>query len=382
MTADAGLGPGPWGVYLHVPWCTRRCPYCSFYVEVDRGPDHADFVRSCTIELDLQRPQFAELGPPHTVSFGGGTPSRLPAEHLKALLDHIQPRADAEISLEANPEDLDPATLHRLLTAGVNRLSIGLQTFQAQHARLLNRASTVQQASQSLRDVAAAGFSSWSVDLIFGLPGQTLDDLNADLDAIEAAQPPHVSLYGLTFEPGTPFDRARQKGALTPLDDDTWRDLADRIDERLGQMGLHRYEVSNFAKPGHESRHNELYWTDRPYLGIGPSAHSYGPAGHRWQAPADLAQWKGAAGTVQRDQPTHEQAATDLLISTLRGRQGVPLARLQRRTGLTVSNTVIAPLLGAALIESDGHYLSLTARGIAVTDGVIEQLVRGLQPAE
>lgn len=376
-----GLGPGPWGVYVHVPWCRRRCPYCSFYVEVDRGADHGDYTAGVLADLEHFRPIFDDLGPPSTVFFGGGTPSRLPPDHLARIIAAIGPDDDAEISLEANPEDLQPRTLADLRHAGITRLSVGLQTFQPAQARLLNRASTVSQSRTALGAVADAGFDSFSVDLIFAVPGQTLDQLRADLDELAALDPPHVSLYGLTFEPGTPFERARDRGRLKAIDDGTWRAMADLIAERLGAMGLERYEISNFAKRGHESRHNQLYWTDRPYLGLGPSAHSYGPDGARWSRPADLRAWRHQpAEAAQR--PTAAQSAADLIISALRGRQGLDLDRLHDRTGLRVDPITIAGLQRGSLVTHHQGRLRLRPAGIAVADGIAEKLIDSLQPAE
>ena len=376
-----GLGPGTWGVYLHVPWCHRRCPYCAFYVEVDRGPDHAAFTDAALRELALRAPAFRALGAPATLFFGGGTPSRLPAPQIRRVVQAVGLAPGAEVTVEANPEDLDHDTLTALVDAGVTRLSVGLQTFDERFARLLNRNSTVGQAREALDRVAAAGFRTWSVDLIFGLPGQRLADLEVDLDAIVALAPPHVSLYGLTYEPGTPFERARDRGKLVPVDDDTTRSMMDRIAERLQQAGLVRYEVSNFARPGHESRHNTLYWTDRPYLGLGPSAHGYAPDGSRWSNVADVRAYGELADpTDSREQPDPQQAATDLILSSLRGSAGVDTRRLATRTGLAPRPELVASLVQAGLLTDQHGRLALTPDGIALCDAMTAKLVDSLVP--
>jgi oxygen-independent coproporphyrinogen-3 oxidase len=366
---------------VHVPWCRRRCPYCAFYVEVDRGPDHAAFTDAVVREIALRAPAFRTLGRASTLFFGGGTPSRLPATELARIVAALELADDAEVTVEANPEDLDDDTLGALLDAGVTRLSVGLQTFDERFARLLNRASTVGEARQALARVAQAGFASWSVDLIFGLPGQSLADLDRDLDGLARVGPPHVSLYGLTFEPGTPFERARQRGRLVPLDDDAARRMMDRIAARLQELGLERYEVSNFARPGQESRHNTLYWTDRPYLGLGPSSHGYAPDGSRWNNLADVIAYQQRPDpTEQAEVPDPWQAATDLVISSLRGSRGLDLDRLRARTGLGPRSEVVGALVGAGLLEHAEARLRLCADGVAVCDAITARLVDALQP--
>jgi len=377
---DPRLGPGPWGIYVHVPWCRRRCPYCSFYVEVDRGPDHAAYTRAVLRDLAARRPAFDAHGPPSTLFFGGGTPSRLPAEHVHQIVQAARLGPHGEVSLEANPEDLDPATLEALRQAGVTRLSVGLQTFSPRFARLLNRASTVHQARQALERVARAGFDSWSADLIFGLPDQSLADLEQDLADLAAVSPPHVSLYGLTYEPGTPFERALQRGRFAEVPEDDWHAMVERIHEHLRDLGLHRYEISNYARPGHESRHNRLYWGDRPYLGLGPGAHGYRPDGRRTQQIADLARWQ-AGEPVQVEQPDPWQAATDLLISGLRGREGLERNRLRRRTGLALDDRVLHDLASAGMLTASPDRVALTPQGVPVADGIIEKLVDKLGAA-
>jgi oxygen-independent coproporphyrinogen-3 oxidase len=371
--------PGPWGVYVHVPWCRRRCPYCAFYVEVDRGADQVAFVEAVLREHDRRRAAFEALGAPVTLFFGGGTPSRLDPRLVGRIVDAIGLAAGAEVSLEANPEDLDPDRLSGLLAAGVTRLSIGMQTLDPTFARLLNRAGTVRDATDAIGRVAAAGFPSFSVDLMFALPGQTLADLDAELDRLLELGVPHVALYGLTFEEGTPFRRARDAGRMTETDDDTWRAMYDRIAERLRGAGMRRYEISNYARPGHESRHNRLYWTDRPYLGLGPSAHGYAPDGARWHDVADLGAY------LTRDDPTAEhelpsplQAARDRLISGLRAAEGLPVDDLVRR-GVRLQPAARDALVAAGLLVPDPDRLILTDSGVAVADAVAERLSDALR---
>jgi oxygen-independent coproporphyrinogen-3 oxidase len=334
-------------------------------------------------ELAERRAPFDALGPPATLFFGGGTPSRLPAAYVAQFVQAAGLAPGSEVSLEANPEDLDPATLKALVQAGVTRLSIGMQTLQPDFARLLNRASTVEQAYAACAAVAAAGFVSWSVDLIFGLPGQTLADLDRDLTALAAIDPPHVALYGLTYEPGTPFERAKNRGTFAPVDDDVWADMVEHIAATQAARGLRRYEISNFARPGHESRHNRLYWRDRPYLGLGPSAHGYHPDGERWSNVADLARWTlDPVGSATSERPSPWQAATDLLVSGLRDLdEGLDLDHLRARTGWAVPRAALDHLARLGLIVHEAPRIRLVGPGLALADGATAHLSDALEPA-
>ena len=365
-----------WGVYVHVPWCRRRCPYCAFYVEVDRGGDREEFADRVLAEAASRGAPFRALGAPATVFFGGGTPSRLAPDVIGRLVHGLEPTPGAEITVETNPEDVDAAWPDAALAAGVTRLSLGLQTLDPKFARLLNRACTVEVAAATLAQVAAAGFASWSVDLIFALPGQTLADVDADLDRLLAHAPPHVSLYGLTYEADTPFARARDQGKFAETDDGAWRDMYARIVERLAAAGLERYEVSNFARPGHRSRHNRLYWTDRPYLGLGPAAHGYRPDGSRYANVRSVDAWQIATDpTADEDPPDRGTQALDLLVSAIRGVDGVPLARLGA-LGYHLDPAAVAAI--GAFVTADADRIALAGEGWFVADAVTSRLARAL----
>ena len=363
-----------WGVYVHVPFCRVRCPYCAFSVEPDKPDEHADFVAKLRTEWQ-QRRSCMPAHPPLTLAFGGGTPSRLDPTLLATLVQAIGPTG--EVSLEANPEDVDERWLEGVLRAGVQRLSLGVQTFDPDRARLLNRAHTVRQAQQTAALVANSGVRSWSIDVIFGLPGQTPADFARDLDALVETGAPHVALYGLTYEPGTPLGRAHAQGRFSS-DDEAWREMYDHAVATLRDSGLQRYEVSNFARPGHESAHNRLYWTDAPYLGLGPAAHSYLPDGSRTENPAARTDW--VPGETHLEAPDPTALATDLLVSGLRGVGGIAMERLVARTGLRPAPATLRALRRQGLLEPDR--MALTDSGFPVADGVIRTLVGSLQPAD
>ena len=371
------------GLYVHIPWCRIRCPYCHFAVSPDRSgvgapPPFDAFVDAVLREHAARAADFP--GPAATVFLGGGTPSRLPPDPLTRLLAGLPRDGDAEVSMEMNPEDVAEA-LAPALDAGVNRVSLGIQTLQPHLARRIGRAHSQPHARAALARVAASAARSWSADLIFALPEQTLPELNADLDALLDHAPPHVALYGLTIEPETPFHRAVAGGRLSAPTDEAWRAQYDRIVARLEDAGLHRYEVSNFARPGHRSAHNLGYWTGRPYVGLGPSAHGLCPDGTRYVNHAAVEAWMAAPDpTAQREPPDPHRQAEDALIAGMRWVDGVDLAALATATGFAPADAVVDGLVRGGLIARRGPRVHLAGDGWPLADGVVTRLVRALQP--
>ena len=366
------MRPDGHGVYVHIPWCRRRCPYCAFYVEADHDVPWERFAEALRREHQWREAAFA--GPARTLYLGGGTPSRMPLPALTRLVSALGEHAE-EITTEANPEDIDAAWLRGARDAGITRISLGIQTFNPRYARLLNRNSTVQRARSIALEVGVAGFASWSVDVMFALPGQTLEDLELDLEAILETEPPHVALYGLTYEPGTPFARARDQGSLVPVVDEQWRQMYDLSLDRLRAGGFERYEVSNFAQPGHRSQHNTGYWTHRPYLGLGPSAHGLQPDGVRYINDADAAAYMTAEAVPhQAETPDPPTEAWDRLAGGLRCSEGLDLDEAAAGTGYTVSATALAMLVDAGLIVAEGSRLRLTDDGYPIADAVLARL--------
>lgn len=358
----------PWGVYVHVPWCRVRCPYCAFDILPRERPDETAWTTGVLRDLERWRPQFE--GVPSTLYLGGGTPSRLTPATLGAVVEAV---GAPDVTIEANPEDLTDAWLAGVLAHGVTRVSLGVQSTHPQFSRLLGRAHVPpEQAVQRLKNAA---LQSWSVDLIFGLPGQSLADLEADLDAMLAWNPPHVSLYGLTIEPGTAFATLAERGSLTELDADLWRSMYDHLVARLQDAGLERYEVSNFAQPGHRSRHNALYWTQAPYLAAGPSAHGFAPDGRRWSNPSFRAWADGVPPDIER--PDAEQRATDAIVAGLRGVEGISPEALG---SYEVDPRVLHQLRKADLLSPTTRHLQLSANGFPVADAVVRALVDALRP--
>lgn len=271
------LADAPAGIYIHVPFCRRICPYCDFNTYAGQDSLLPAYVEAVLHEIELTAECYATTDAP-TLFFGGGTPSLLAPEQIARIINATRTllglRDDAEITLEANPEGLDESFLRELRSAGVNRLSMGVQSQQRAGLRVLGRGHTAETAEAALAAARAARFDNISLDLIFGWPGQTAAHWEADLAAILDWSPEHVSLYSLIVEPGTPMHDAVKRGILTPVDDDSTADMYERAVEVLGTAGWEHYEIANWARePGLRSRHNQLYWQNGPYHGIGAGAH-------------------------------------------------------------------------------------------------------------
>lgn len=344
---------GSVGVYVHVPFCERVCPYCDFAVVAARrlSPEvEARYVDALLRELAARGPDFGgrRLA---SLYFGGGTPSLLEPSSIAALVDAV---ADAfpgrsgsegiEVTLELNPSTSELARLPDFRRAGIDRLSIGVQSFQDAQLKQLGRAHRVGIVRETLGAVRDAGFENVSLDLMFALPGQTLELLDRDLEEIVAARPEHVSTYELTFEPDTPFGRARAAGRMPGCEEDMAVEMIGRVERRLEASGYERYEISSYARPGRRARHNARYWQRDAVLGLGMGAHSFegrsaaAPHGARRANPRRLDAWLAAvsseparAGVVER--LSTATARGEAVFLALRQREGLAAARFEAEFG-------------------------------------------------
>jgi putative oxygen-independent coproporphyrinogen III oxidase len=264
------------GVYVHIPFCAARCDYCDFATWTDRAHLVDAYVDACVRDLEQRA-----LTPADTVFFGGGTPSLLPAHQLTRILDAIPRVVDAEVTVECNPDSVDLDKFRAYVDAGVNRVSFGVQSMRPHVLALLNRTHDPDNVARAVDAALAAGIERYNLDLIYGTPGESLDDWASTLDAALALEPGHVSAYALTVEPGTPLGKAVAAGARPAPDDDDQATKYELADDRLTAAGLPWYEVSNWARPGDECRHNLIYWLGGDYVAIGCAAHGY-TSGRRW----------------------------------------------------------------------------------------------------
>lgn len=375
--APPAAGSGT-SLYVHVPFCVVKCGYCDFtsYV-VEDGAVHDRFLAA----LDRELAAAWRGGAPASVFVGGGTPSLLDAARLTRLFEvigrHVDLRAGAEVSMEANPESITREKVAIARAAGVNRLSMGVQSFDDEVLRFLDRAHDAARVRAAVAEVRAAGIDNLSLDLIFSIPGQSLAQWESDLEQALALQPDHLSCYSLTYEPGTKLTLALQQGKVTPNDEDTDRSMFLRTRERLAAAGFDAYEVSNFAGRGGPCRHNDHYWLQGDYVGVGPgaSSHRHGVRGTNLK-PVEAWATSALAGippTATAETLTPRQRAGEAVWLGIRRRDGIDLAAIERRLDLPVRRwfaDTVAQQQAKAWIECDGDRLRLTAEGLLFADQV------------
>ena len=374
----------PFGFYLHVPFCAARCGYCDFNTytakELGGGGSQASYAQTAVEEVRMARRVLGDLDRPvDTVFFGGGTPTLLPAEDLGRMLaavrDEFGLAAGAEVTTEANPESVDPAYLAAIREAGFNRVSFGMQSATPHVLQILDRKHTPGRALQAAKEATAAGFEHVNLDLIYGTPGESLDDWRTSLESALSAEPDHVSAYALIVEDGTQLARRVRRGELPMPDDD---DLADKYllaDELLSGGGLDWYEVSNWARTADaRCRHNELYWRGDTWWGIGPGAHSH-VGGVRWwnvKHPSAYADRLAAGDSpaYAREVLDEETRRVERVLLEIRLSAGLPVDVLDK-PGQAAARLAIADEL---LVES-GDRLVLTQRGRLLADAVVRDLL-------
>ena len=331
-------------LYLHVPFCRTKCPYCDFYSVAGRLSELARYHDLLLRHLALARARDRLQAPLSTIFFGGGTPSLLSPDAVAAVLSELARTpgiaSGAEISLEANPGTISPEKLQGYRAAGVNRLSLGIQSLDAASLGRLGRGHSPQQAVAAFRLARQAGFSSLSCDLMFGLPGQGRKDLLEELDALLALEPDHLSCYGLTVEESTPFYHLHRAGGLALPGEEAYRELYHTVHDRLVAAGFSHYEISNYARPGHDCRHNLVYWRRQAYLGLGAGAHSFFPDGwgERWAVPSDLTGYaerlaQGEDPAEQLESFDRQGAMAEILYLGLRTAEGVAEEPFVRQFG-------------------------------------------------
>jgi len=375
------------GLYVHIPFCIAKCAYCDFNSVPVQGQDTGAYVEALIEEMRLVRARLSEVPAAFgSVYFGGGTPTTLPAQALvriMAVLRGVYRVADdAEVTIEANPGTVDPASLKRLREGGFNRLSLGVQALDDRLLRALGRVHTVEQAVQSIHWAKEAGFDNVSIDLIYGLPGQSVDDWRNTLEGAVSLEPRHISAYALSVEPGTRFWRLQEQGLLGLPDEDTEVEMARQTEGILAEHGYERYEISNYAKPGYRCRHNQVYWKDGPYLGFGAGAVSYWSGERRrnvGEPKAYVRMVKGGEVPVEEaERLPPEKAVGEAVMLGLRMLDGVDAAELERRFGVNVLERFmpqVCRLAKIGLLEVEGARLRLTARGLMLANEVWAEFV-------
>jgi oxygen-independent coproporphyrinogen-3 oxidase len=370
------------GLYIHIPYCRQKCHYCNFYSLASRKYREL-LPEVLQQELAMQKGYLAgeKL---ETIYIGGGTPTVFPpqviAEIIETAREQFKIDPHAEITIEANPDDLSPEYLQQLRQTPVNRLSIGIQSFHDDDLHYLNRNHSAANAHQAIRNALAAGFDNLSIDLIYGIPGLTdekwMDNIKTTLDY----HIPHISAYALTVEPGTALDKLILKKKLPPVDEAQAADQFVMLMEIMAAAGYEHYEISNFSKPGQYARHNTSYWQKVPYLGIGPSAHSFDGRSRQWNV-SNLEAWLDGIRTrvpaFEREELTPTQQLNEYVMTSLRTMWGTDLQNIENCWYAGFRQMVLQqaiPFQGKGLVSIHNDIITLTQRGKLFADGIASDL--------
>jgi oxygen-independent coproporphyrinogen-3 oxidase len=354
---------GKYSLYFHVPFCAKKCPYCHFYVIKESDAGKKLLMSALKAHWDKQPPLPKQLV---SLYFGGGTPSLLGPDNVGEIVRWTGADSSCEITLEANPTELTYPLLKSFADAGINRLSLGVQSFDDQILKTLGREHTSKKCLDAIFMAEKAGFNNITIDLMYDIPGQSLMSWQESLSILKDLPITHLSLYNLTFEEGTPFFRKKKELLPQVPDPETSLHMLECAVTTLEHIGLHRYEISAFAKPGFESRHNTGYWIGRPFLGFGPSAYSDW-AGRRFRNISDLKEYATRASPIDFE---------DIISPTARLRERFAIAlRLLQGTPLTIDPAIITPLIEKGWLDTEGSLVRLTPQGRLFYDTVAENII-------
>jgi oxygen-independent coproporphyrinogen-3 oxidase len=378
-------------LYVHIPYCESKCPYCDFNSYAVKGWPEAPYVDALIAELRTRAEQPPWSGERlRTIFFGGGTPSLFEAASLGRVLDEADRLFNiehgAEITAEANPGTVDLAKLRAMRNAGLNRISFGAQSFNPETLQFLGRIHSAGQTVTAVEMARAAGFDQLNLDLIFAVPGQTLDNVAGDIAAAAALSPDHISAYNLTFEEGTAFGAALKAGRMRQLPDEQQAAMYAMVRSELPRRGYAMYEISNYAPPGCEARHNLTYWRGQSYLGIGAGAHSYaadGPRGRRWwnqRLPATYIAQASERGIAEAGSEALDEAvsASEFAFLNLRLIEGLELRRFSERFGVSFEERFgpqLKRLIEGGLLLREHGRIKLSDRGLELADSVFAEFL-------
>ena len=375
------------GLYIHIPFCASRCIYCGFYSTTlmelrDR------YVDALCQEMTLRQEALVQQGLPlpslDTIYIGGGTPSQLSPRHLKILFDHINKvfsNNATEVTIEMNPDDVTEEYAHALSQLSVNRVSMGAQTFDDTRLRFLNRRHNARQVPQAVKTLREAGISNISIDLMYGFPGETIDNWQDDITKALDLGVEHLSAYCLMIEEGTVLYEKMRNGEnerMRECDEELERQMYYTLTERLKAAGYEHYEISNFALPGRRSRHNSSYWTDLPYIGLGAAAHSYDGRSRCWNV-ADIRQYingiENGSPVIDQEWLNDDSRYNDRVMLSLRTCEGIDLSTLQP-ADRTYLLSLAQKYIDNRLLTAEGDHLRLSNEGLFVSDMIMSDLMK------
>ena len=371
------------GIYIHIPFCKQRCNYCAFYSSTlyNIKEEYADAV--CR-ELQMRK-EYIKGEEIKTIYFGGGTPSTLPMALLQKICDTIYASytvcSNAEVTIECNPDDLTEEFLAELRTLPFNRISMGVQSFCDRQLKRLGRRHNAEKARRAVGNARAAGYRNISIDLMFALPGSTIKEWEESINEAISLSPEHISAYNLMYEDDTPLHRALQRGDFEELSEEENVEQFRMLIKKMKEAGYRHYEISNFAKPGHESRHNSSYWNDTAYIGCGAAAHSYDGNSREWNI-SDIKEYiKGIESNDRNyeiEHLTEEERYNDTILTRLRTADGIPLTWMKSRFSEKLNSYMLKAAenhIEYGNIKKTDETLSLTEKGIFISDAVIRDLI-------
>lgn len=372
------------GIYIHIPFCKQKCTYCDFYTIV--APSLIDKTVDAIVSEIAVRKDYLSDKHIQTIYFGGGTPSLLNINHFNkifsALHDVYYIDQQAEITMEANPDDLDEHFLSSIRTLPFNRLSIGIQSFNDAELKFINRRHTGQQAIEAVKNAQKAGFNNISIDLIYGLPEQSAEIWEQNIEQALQLNVQHISAYGLTFEEGTVLWRQLKKGMVLEAPDEKMNRMYETLRTKIEKAGFEAYEISNFSLPGRRSQHNSAYWKMIPYIGIGPSAHSYNGENRQW----NISSVKEYGRKLENAEPFWETEQlsvndnfNDYIMVALRTAEGCDMDFMRTKFGNEYADAFLSQTQKYIIsnhISFDGQFISLTITGIEISNFIISDLMK------
>lgn len=371
------------GIYIHIPFCAKRCLYCDFFSSTDMQ-FKTPYIQAIIREMELRK-DYIDNEPIETIYFGGGTPSQLGKKDFEKIFDAINRIFDTsqcqEITLEANPDDMTPEYVASLQKLPFNRISMGVQSFQEKDLRFLNRRHNREQAIRAVALCKEHGISNINIDLIYGLPGQTLDEWSLNLEEAIQLDVPHISAYHLIYEERTALYKLLKEGGITPVDEELSVSLFSTLINRLTKAGYFHYEISNFARPGYISQHNSSYWLGKKYIGIGAAAHSYNGSNRLWSVSSLPLYLKGIATetpAVEIEELDENTQYNDFIITRLRTMWGIQLQKIKELFGEEKWNYLkqqAEPYLQQDLLNLQNETLKLSKKGIFISDGIMSDLL-------
>ncbi|MDD3322363.1 MAG: radical SAM family heme chaperone HemW [Paludibacter sp.] len=372
------------GIYIHIPFCKKRCSYCDFYTEIAPKliPSLVDAIVS---ELHLRKSYLQEESI-KTIYFGGGTPSILSKSQFQKIIDTIYHlfivEENAEITFEANPDDLTPEFFSSISSLPFNRISIGIQSFDDDDLKRINRRHTAQEAIIAVNNAQRAGFTNISIDLIYGLPYQTVEGWVNQLDIALSLGIQHISAYGLTYEEGTQLWKQKEANEIEGVDENTMNEMYAILLKKMDGNGFERYEISNFSLAGFRSRHNTSYWKQEPYIGVGPSAHSYNIKSRQWNI-ASITNYIKALNNnelfFEKEELTLFDKYNDYVMISLRTKEGIDLQKIEFDFGTELANYClknIKTFIDSEKVDKIDSKLRLTPTGIQISNLILTELMK------